>query len=138
MTLTPDEVRNRLRQLLKEFEPFIIEINQLRLNCRHTRLKTYKSGFQECKDCGKEGIYKETGSIFDTYLNPELRFFEEGKIKKLVISQTDIRAQYRELKKKIKPIIKSVRKLRRTCKHPNMEFEGSSGDTCPDCGIYIP
>lgn len=138
MTLTPDEVRNRLRQLLKEFEPFMIEIYQLRLNCRHTRLKTYKSGFQECRDCGKKGIYKETGSILDRYLMPELRFFEEGKIKKLVIEQADIRAQYRALEKKIKPLVKSVCKLQRTCKHPNMEFGGSSGDKCPDCLIYIP
>ena len=136
MTLTQGEVRKRQRQLYKKLEPIAIAIYQLRLNCLHNRLKTYKSGFQECRDCGKEGIYPP--SHYDKILVHEQRLFNEGKIKKLVISQKDIRKQYKELLKKVRPIAIEFERLRKACKHPNMEFGGSSGDSCPDCGIYIP
>lgn len=136
MILTQKEIIKRYDELVKEIEPFAIAVFQLRLNCRHTRLKTYKTGFQECRDCGKEGIYPP--SDYDDIFLPEQRLFNEGKIIKLVITQADIRAQYRELKKKMRPFLKLIYQLQKVCKHPNMEWGGSSGDNCPDCGIYIP
>lgn len=136
MTLTRGQIRKKQRQLSKKIEPIAIAIYQLRLNCLHNRLKTYKTGFQECRDCGKEGIYEP--SFYDEFFVPEQRLFKEGKIKKLVISQTDIKIQYRVLKKKALPIVKAFHQLQKMCKHPNMELGGSSGDNCPDCGIYIP
>lgn len=136
MALTQEEIGNRLDELTKEVMPFAIAAFQLRLNCRHTRLKTYKTGFQECRDCGKEGIYAQ--SDYDEIFLPEQRLFKEGKIIKLVITQADIRAQYKELKKKMRPIFKAKHKLQKMCKHPNMNYGGSSGDDCPDCGIYTP
>lgn len=136
MILTQKEIIKRYDELIKEIEPFATAVFQLRLNCLHTRLKTYKTGFQECRDCGKKGIYAP--SFYDEYFLPEHRLFKEGKIRKLVIDQTDIGAQYRELKKKMRPFFKEIHQLQKMCKHPNMEWGGSIGDNCPDCGIYIP